>query len=168
MALTCEYAASTDPLLAYSWDNRLAVLRAVVDIESGAEQRGSSMMRRRVPRVTFVYVNEWRGPCRLVALQWVTRKMLVVYTNEHEMLVFDRQANQVTERCDLRAVRLISNNRLRLAIHHYRAALPGSSEAEAQQLLLDEVDDEDALELSYYQGVRSHKGSLYLLVSLLD
>jgi hypothetical protein len=78
--------------------------------------------------------------------------MLVLYTSEDEILVFDRVANQVTERCDLRAIRLVSNNRL-MARHDH----PYNNE--------EEIWPEVEMELAYYQSVRAHKGRVYLLVS---
>ncbi|KAI9591094.1 hypothetical protein BDF19DRAFT_469114 [Syncephalis fuscata] len=133
---TLDEGEAADPLLAYSWDHRLAVLRVIGD--SVEEKERGGILRRQLPRITFVYVNEWRGPCPIVAIQWMTRKMLVLYTSEDEMLVFDRSANQVTERCDLRAVRLVKD--------------------------IDENDEHSSdLELAYYQSVRSHKGRVYLL-----
>ncbi|RKP08479.1 hypothetical protein THASP1DRAFT_29725 [Thamnocephalis sphaerospora] len=151
---TSWYAATltdnepADPLLAYSWDNRLAVLRVIDDGTDDGRGRASSVMRRRAPQVTFIYVNEWRGPCNIVAVRWITRKMLMLYTNEDEVLVFDRATNQVTERCDLRAIRLVCNNRL----------VPPGFDA---QMASGYGNVE--LELSYHHSVRSYDGNLFLL-----
>jgi hypothetical protein len=76
---------AADPLLAYSWDNRLAILRVIGDsvdnvdnVDTSSSSRSNSilgMKRANLPRITFVYVNEWRGPCPIVTMQWVTRKV---------------------------------------------------------------------------------------------
>jgi hypothetical protein len=134
-------------LLAYSWNNRLAVLRVIDGGVDDGRGLASQMIRQRTAQVTFIYVNEWRGPCNIVAISWVTRKMLMLYTNEDEVLIFDRVTNQVTERCDLRATRLVCSNRLALS----DPSIPH-----------DDHSDTD-FELSYDQSIRSHQGSLFLL-----
>ncbi|KAI8073344.1 hypothetical protein BC940DRAFT_291112 [Gongronella butleri] len=175
-----QMASVTDPMLAFSWDNHLYILRVVIErIEPSHTSRLRSPLGKKgkhASKLDFCKVGETFLNDAIVGLQWINRQILVLFTPNEEMLLFDPKQMVVTERVQLRTKQLVYHDAFISSLRDL--TMPAANDA-AQMATLP-VDDNDMpaaganddastsdqpknVEMAYYHSIKGYKGKLFLL-----
>ncbi|KAF7726811.1 Vacuolar protein sorting-associated protein 8 [Apophysomyces ossiformis] len=110
---TKEIMPSTDPMLAFSWGNHLFILRVGIESTENGRQNGRlhrtsvGSKNKRGTRLEFVKQGEWKCRDPIVGLHWINRQILVLFTPNEEMILFDPKKMVETERASIRNKQLI-------------------------------------------------------------
>ncbi|QQK40210.1 Golgi complex component (Vps8), putative [Penicillium digitatum] len=130
--------------LAYCWSNVLTVLEVSESNEPADKDNPPSLVFRARSR--------WRADEAIVAVQWLSRSVLAVFTITQRLLIIEDYSMHVTDSIDLA-------NR-----HIYHTDL-FSSQLHSLVEQLDEEDDSmhGVVADAFYMSFRSYKGRLFLL-----
>lgn len=132
--------------LVYCWSNVLTVLD-VTEAETD-----EPVDRDRPPSLVFRARSRWKADEAIVAVQWLSRSVLAVFTITQRLLILEDYTMHVTDSIDLA-------NR-----HVYHADLFSSQ----LHSLVEQLDEEDTsmhgvVADAFYMSVRAYKGRLFLL-----
>ncbi|ORX61405.1 hypothetical protein DM01DRAFT_1299341 [Hesseltinella vesiculosa] len=167
----------TDPMLAFAWNNHLYIVR--VSTERTEHTHTSRLMNplgrksKHSTKLDFVKSGECVLDDAIVALEWVNRQILVLFTPNEEMLLFDPKLMVVTERINVRPKQLVyhdafisslrdlANPESKPAIND--ASLDVNHDAIVDLTNLPEHANAKSIEMAYYHSIKSYKGKLFLL-----
>ncbi|KAJ5893319.1 hypothetical protein N7495_005010 [Penicillium taxi] len=131
--------------LVYCWSNVLTVLEVT-------EAEGEFNDRDKPPNLEFKARSRWRADEAIVAVQWLSRSVLAVFTITQRMLILEDYSMHVTDSVDL--------------VHRYiyHADLFSSQ----LHTLVEQLDEEDTsmhgvVADAFYMSFRAYKGRLFLL-----
>ncbi|KAJ5787984.1 hypothetical protein N7457_002974 [Penicillium paradoxum] len=132
--------------LVYCWSNVLTVLE-VTEAETD-----EPVDKDRPPSLVFRARSRWRADEAIVAVQWLSRSVLAVFTITQRLLIIEDYSMHVTDSIDLA-------NR-----HIYHADLFSSQ----LHSLVEQLDEEDesmhgVVADAFHMSFRSYKGRLFLL-----
>ncbi|OGE49416.1 hypothetical protein PENARI_c021G02403 [Penicillium arizonense] len=132
--------------LVYCWSNVLTVL------EVTEAKTDEPVDRDRRPSLVFQARSRWKADEAIVAVQWLSRSVLAVFTITQRLLIIEDYSMHVTDSIDLA-------NR-----HIYHADLFSSQ----LHTLVEQLDEEDesmhgVVADAFYMSFRSYKGRLFLL-----
>jgi hypothetical protein len=132
--------------LVYCWSNVLTVLE-VTEAESDEPAD-----KEKPPSLAFRARSRWRADEAIVAVQWLSRSVLAVFTITQQLLIIEDYSMHVTDSLDLA-------NR-----HIYHTDL-FSSQLHSLVEQLDEEDDSmhGVIADAFHMSFRSYKGRLFLL-----
>ena len=132
--------------LAYCWSNVLTVL------EVTEAEIDDTVDRDRPPSLVFRARSRWKADEAIVAVQWLSRSVIAVFTITQRLLIIEDYSMHVTDSIDLA-------NR-----HIYHVDLFSSQ----LHTLVEQLDEEDTsmhgvVADAFYMSFRAHKGRLFLL-----
>lgn len=132
--------------LVYCWSNVLTVLDATEAETDGPHDRD------RPPSLVFKARSRWKADEAIVAVQWLSRSVLAVFTITQRLLILEDYTMHVTDSIDLA-------NR-----HVYHVDLFSSQ----LHNLVEQLDEEDTsmhgvVADAFYMSFRAYKGRLFLL-----
>ncbi|KAJ5712847.1 uncharacterized protein N7483_010028 [Penicillium malachiteum] len=132
--------------LVYCWSNVLTVLE-VTEAETD-----EPVDRSRPPSLVFSARSRWKADEPIVAVQWLSRSVLAVFTITQRLLILEDYTMHVTDSIDL------------VSRHVYHADLFSSQ----LHLLVEQLDEHDTsmhgvVADAFYMSFRSYKGRLFLL-----
>ncbi|KAJ5630059.1 hypothetical protein N7528_003716 [Penicillium herquei] len=132
--------------LVYCWSNVLTVLE-VTEAETD-----EPVDRDRPPSLVFSARSRWKADEPIVAVQWLSRSVLAVFTITQRLLILEDYTMHVTDSIDL------------VSRHVYHADLFSSQ----LHSLVEQLDEQDTsmhgvVADAFYMSFRSYKGRLFLL-----
>lgn len=132
--------------LVYCWSNVLTVLE-VTEAETD-----EPVDRDRPPSLVFKARSRWKADEPIVAVQWLSRSVLAVFTITQRLLILEDYSMHVTDSIDL------------VSRHVYHTDLFSSQ----LHTLVEQLDEEDTsmhgvVADAFYMSFRSYKGRLFLL-----
>ncbi|KAJ6144200.1 hypothetical protein N7470_008095 [Penicillium chermesinum] len=132
--------------LVYCWSNVLTVLEVT---EAETDEPGN---RDRPPNLVFRARSRWKADEAIVAVQWLSRSVLAVFTITQRLLILEDYSMHATDSIDL-------VNR-----HVYHTDLFSSQ----LHTLVEQLDEEDTsmhgvVADAFYMSFRAYKGRLFLL-----
>ncbi|KAJ5573437.1 uncharacterized protein N7459_007864 [Penicillium hispanicum] len=132
--------------LVYCWSNVLTVL------EVAEAKTDETVDRHRPPSLVFKARSRWKADEAIVAVQWLSRSVLAVFTITQRLLILEDYSMHVTDSVDLA-------NR-----HIYHVDLFSSQ----LHNLVEQLDEEDSsmhgvVADAFYMSFRAYKGRLFLL-----
>ncbi|CAO3585498.1 unnamed protein product [Absidia cylindrospora] len=166
-----------DPMLAYAWGNHLFILR--VGVSMVESQRSPGRFRtpmnvggknKRGTKLHFPKPAECQLDDVIIGLQWINRQILVIFTPNEEMLLFDPKKMVVTERATIRNKQLVYHDWFNGPLRDLTATttttlgvLPGSNELDMTSATSATMTTTKAVEMAYYHSLKGYKGKLFLL-----
>ncbi|KAI8374379.1 Golgi CORVET complex core vacuolar protein 8-domain-containing protein [Radiomyces spectabilis] len=160
---------SGDPMLAFSWGNHLFILRIGVDLQEPATGRsgrpstakplGKSKKRT---KLQFTKVGEWKCRDSIVGLQWVNRQILVLFTPNEEMILFDPKNMVETERASIRNKQLVYHDWFTSSLKNMAEETVASTHTPGIDITVTPSISK-SIEMAYYHSLRGYKGKLFLL-----
>ncbi|RCI03453.1 Vacuolar protein sorting-associated protein 8, partial [Rhizopus stolonifer] len=162
-----EQPPTGDPMLAFAWGNHLFILRVCVNHENK-----QPVTNGRVPRIPttppkvnkkgvtleFVKVGEWICKDAIVGIQWINRQILVLFTPNEEMILFDPKNMKETQHTSIRNKQLI--------YHDWFNTPLKDLVVDAANLTVDSPENSNVLksvEMAYFSSIKGYKGKLFLL-----
>ncbi|ORY03357.1 hypothetical protein K493DRAFT_311725 [Basidiobolus meristosporus CBS 931.73] len=132
---------TTDPLLAFSWNGYLCI----INVKNTNSPPAAS--RKRGPNMQFVKLGEWNNDASIVGLQWLSYQILIVITNDEQVIAFDPRKMQELERCSISTYKLIYRDLFNAPMKEWLSQQSATAH----------------MEMAYYHSVRSHRGKLFAL-----
>ncbi|KAG0190180.1 Vacuolar protein sorting-associated protein 8 [Apophysomyces sp. BC1034] len=164
-----EITPSTDPMLAFSWGNHLCILRVGVENADSIRQNGRTQRasigskNKRGTKLEFVKLGDWKCRDSIVGLHWINRQILVLFTPNEEMILFDPKKMMETERASIRSKQLIYhdwfNGPLKEHVKDSAILLQQSSLGTGEIATTPKN-----VEMAYYHSLRGYKGKIFLLI----
>ncbi|KAJ6101924.1 hypothetical protein N7486_004351 [Penicillium sp. IBT 16267x] len=132
--------------LVYCWSNVLTVLEVT---EAETEE---PVDRDKPPNLVFRARSRWKADEPIVAVQWLSRSVLAVFTITQRLLILEDNSMHVTDSIDL------------VSRHVYHADLFSAR----LHTLVEQLDEEDTsmhgvVADAFYMSFRAYKGRLFLL-----
>ncbi|KAI8355142.1 Golgi CORVET complex core vacuolar protein 8-domain-containing protein [Blakeslea trispora] len=160
---------SSDPMLAFAWGNHLFILRVVVEQENKQKSQNNRAPRISTPpqkpnagkkglSLEFVKVGEWKCKEAIVGIQWINRQILVLFTSNEEMILFDPKNMVMTQQTSVRNKQLI--------YHDWFNTPLKDLVIDAANLIIDSPENSSLLksvEMAYFSAIKGYKGKLFLL-----
>ncbi|KAI8331983.1 Golgi CORVET complex core vacuolar protein 8-domain-containing protein [Choanephora cucurbitarum] len=160
---------NSDPMLAFAWGNHLFILRVVVEQENKQQPQNSRAPRIPTPpqkpspskkglSLEFVKVGEWKCKEAIVGIQWINRQILVLFTSNEEMILFDPKKMVMTQQTSVRNKQLI--------YHDWFNTPLKDLVIDAANLTMDSPENSSILksvEMAYFSSIKGYKGKLFLL-----
>ncbi|KAJ5157009.1 uncharacterized protein N7482_008109 [Penicillium canariense] len=132
--------------LVYCWSNVLTVLE-VTEAETD-----ELVDRDRPPSLVFRARSRWKADEAIVAVQWLSRSVLAVFTITQRLLILEDYSMHVTDSIDLANRHIYHTDLFSSQLHN----------------LVEQLDEEDTsmhgvVADAFYMSFRSYKGRLFLL-----
>ncbi|KAI8991762.1 Golgi CORVET complex core vacuolar protein 8-domain-containing protein [Mycotypha africana] len=156
---------ASDPMLAFSWGKQLFILRVLVENEGKATTAKGKV--RSIPgpnnkkgrALDFVKISDWECAESIVGIQWINRQILVLFTANEEMILFDPKNMIATEHTSIRTKHLVYhdwfNNPLKEML------IKNSNVNEEEENSVRKYDKN--IEMAYFGSIKCYKGKLFLL-----
>jgi hypothetical protein len=163
----------SDPMLAFAWGNHLFILRVSVDNSDGSKITATANGRSRVTTTTppptpkaskkgltleFFKVGEWKCRDAIVGIQWINRQILVLFTPNEEMILFDPKSMVETQHTSIRTKQLV--------YHDWFNTPLKDLVVDAANQTVDSPENSTILksvEMAYFSSIKGYKGKLFLL-----
>lgn len=169
----------SDPMLAFAWGNHLFILRVSVDNQDNTKPTATANGRSPVPsssattttppstpkaskkggiHLEFIKVGEWKCKDAIVGIQWINRQILVLFTPNEEMILFDPKNMVETQHTSIRTKQLVYHD-------WYNTPLKDLVVDAANQTV-DSPENATVLksvEMAYFGSIKGYKGKLFLL-----
>ncbi|KAI9031792.1 Golgi CORVET complex core vacuolar protein 8-domain-containing protein [Phycomyces nitens] len=160
---------STDPMLAFSWGKHLFIIRVGVEAAESKQQNGNRTGRnpignktKRGNKLEFIKLGEWRCKDPIVGLQWINRQILVLFTPNEEMILFDPKNMRETERASIRNKQLVYHDWFNGPLKD----LATETIVQTNQSALgtnNTIVTHKNIEMAYYHSLKGYKGKMFLL-----
>ncbi|KAL7316971.1 hypothetical protein PS15m_003385 [Mucor circinelloides] len=165
-----DQLASSDPMLAFAWGNHLFILR--VSVSSNNQDTKQPQTNGRGPRLPtpspkankkgtnleFIKIGEWKCKEAIVGVQWINRQILVLFTPNEEMILFDPKNMIETQHSSIRTKQLV--------YHDWFNAPLKDLVVDAANLTVDSPENSNLLksvEMAYFGSIKGYKGKIFLL-----
>lgn len=169
---TKDPQASSDPMLAFAWGNHLFILRVSVSNNSNQDSkqahtngRGPRLPTPPAPKANkkgthleFIKIGEWKCKEAIVGVQWINRQILVLFTPNEEMILFDPKNMIETQHTNIRTKQLV--------YHDWFNAPLKDLVVDAANLTVDSPENSSLLksvEMAYFGSIKGYKGKIFLL-----
>lgn len=169
---TKDQNTPSDPMLAFAWGNHLFILRVAVENSNTSTKptaNGRSKAIASPPPITpksgkkgvsldFVKVGEWKCKDAIVGIQWINRQILVLFTPNEEMILFDPKNMVETQHTSIRTKQLV--------YHDWFNTPLKDLVVDAANQTVDSPENSTVLksvEMAYFGSIKGYKGKLFLL-----
>ncbi|KAI9250799.1 Golgi CORVET complex core vacuolar protein 8-domain-containing protein [Helicostylum pulchrum] len=158
----------SDPMLAFAWGNHLFILRVSVDNNEPSKVAVNGRSRATTPpppksnkkgvNLEFVKIGEWKCKDAIVGIQWINRQILVLFTPNEEMILFDPKNMMETQRTSIRTKQLVYHD-------WFNTPLKDLVVDPTSQIVLSLENSTiiKSVEMAYFGSIKSYKGKLFLL-----
>ncbi|CAO3662203.1 unnamed protein product [Rhizopus stolonifer] len=150
---------SNDPILAFAWGKNLFILR--VCMESNTSNKSNQRVRpnntKRGINLDFVKVGEWKSREPIVSIKWINRQILVLFTPNEEMILFDPKNMVETQRTSMRTKQLVYHDWFNTPLKDLVTDAANTSTDSHENSILKSV------EMAYLGSINGYKGKLFLL-----
>lgn len=139
-------AQTSNTKLVYCWSNVLTVL------EVNEAETDESVGNEKPPSLVFKARSRWRADEAIVAVQWLSRSVLAVFTITQHLLIIEDGSMHVTDSVDLANRHIYHTDLFSAQLHS----------------LVEQLDEEDesmhgVVGDAFHMSFRSYKGRLFLL-----
>ncbi|KAI8979992.1 Golgi CORVET complex core vacuolar protein 8-domain-containing protein [Pilobolus umbonatus] len=164
---------ASDPMLAFSWGNHLFIIHVSAEkTGENSSQTTNKFSRPTRPPLTkstkrslsleFVRMGEWKCREAIVGIQWINKQILILFTANEEMILFDPKNMQETQHTSLRNKQLVYHDWFNAplkdlvmdAANNMTVSHPGYSASESSL---------KTVEMAYFGSIKGYKGKLFLL-----
>ncbi|KAG1360274.1 hypothetical protein G6F62_000126 [Rhizopus arrhizus] len=150
-----------DPMLAFAWGNHLFILRVCIESNRSAKtnQKARSNTKSAVRGVNldFVKFGEWKSKEPIVNIKWINRQILVLFTPNEEMILFDPKSMVETQHTSIRAKQLVYHDWFNAPLKDLVVGTANATADSSENSILKSV------EMAYFGSINSYKGKLFLL-----
>ncbi|KAL0081040.1 Golgi CORVET complex core vacuolar protein 8-domain-containing protein [Phycomyces blakesleeanus] len=160
---------STDPMLAFSWGYHLFIIRVGVEAADSKQQNGNRANRNPIGnkpkkgnKLEFIKLGEWECGDPIVGLQWINRQILVLFTPNEEMILFDPKNMRETERANIRNKQLVYHDWFNNPLKE----VASETIVQIQKPALgtnNTIVTHKTIEMAYYHSLKGYKGKMFLL-----
>ncbi|CEP17473.1 hypothetical protein [Parasitella parasitica] len=163
-----DLLTASDPMLAFAWGSHLLILR--VNVNNSSSSSKQSNVNGRGPRLAtsspkpnkkgsannleFVKIGEWKCKEAIVNVQWINRQILVLFTPNEEMILFDPKNMVETQHSSIRTKQLVYHDWFNAPLRDLVAV--DSPENNASVSI-------KSVEMAYFGSIRGYKGKIFLL-----
>ncbi|KAI7897400.1 Golgi CORVET complex core vacuolar protein 8-domain-containing protein [Mucor mucedo] len=159
----------SDPMLAFAWGDHLFILRVSVDNDTPKIVVNNGRSRTPPPppapkpakkgvHLEFVKIGEYKCKDAIVGIQWINRQILVLFTPNEEMILFDPKNMCETQHTSIRTKQLV--------YHDWFNAPLKDLVVDAAKETVKSPENATVLksvEMAYFGSIKSYKGKLFLL-----
>ncbi|CAO3646628.1 unnamed protein product [Cunninghamella blakesleeana] len=163
-------SSSGDPMLAFAWGNHLFILR--VGIESIEPQRPTNRFRspkpKRGTKLEFIKLGEKQLDDSIVGIQWINRQILVLFTPNEEMILFDPKRMVKIEHTSIQYKQLVYHDWFNVPLHELTKpiieTIPNSNDIDINMPnTTSTATTVKTVEMAYYHSLKGYKGKIFLL-----
>ncbi|KAI9478231.1 MAG: Golgi CORVET complex core vacuolar protein 8-domain-containing protein [Benjaminiella poitrasii] len=157
-----EHSLPSEPMLAFAWGNHLFILRVSViqDNKHSTTQNGrvsrlaplSPKTSKRSVQLEFVKIGEWKCRDAIVAIQWINKQIIVLFTPNEEMILFDPKNMTETQHTSVRTKQLVYHDWFNISLNDLVTMTDSSKMSKSK-----------SIEMAYLGSIKSYKGKLFLL-----
>ncbi|KAG1124197.1 hypothetical protein G6F42_009846 [Rhizopus arrhizus] len=150
-------SSKNDPMLAFAWGNHLFIFQVSAESNMTVKARSNTKTTKHAVNLEFIQIGEWKCKEPIVGIQWINRQILVLFTSNEEMILFDRK-NMVEAQCTT-----IKNKQL---VYHDWFNTPLKDLVTSPANVAAESSRENELksvEMAYFGSIKSYKGKMFLL-----
>ncbi|CAO3700278.1 unnamed protein product [Rhizopus microsporus] len=152
---------TNDPVLAFAWGNHLFILRVCVEnnevTKTNQKARLNTKPTKRGVTLEFVKIGEWKSKESIVSIHWINRQILVLFTPNEDMILFDPKNMVQTQHSSLRTKQLVYHDWFNTPLKELvtDAAIMTADSSENNVL--------KSVEMAYFGSIKSYKGKIFLL-----
>ncbi|CEG71162.1 hypothetical protein RMATCC62417_06941 [Rhizopus microsporus] len=152
---------TNDPVLAFAWGNHLFILRVCVEnnevTKTNQKARLNTKPTKRGVTLEFVKIGEWKSKESIVSIHWINRQILVLFTPNEDMILFDPKSMMQTQHSSLRTKQLVYHDWFNTPLKELvtDAAIMTADSSENNVL--------KSVEMAYFGSIKSYKGKIFLL-----
>ncbi|KAI9307508.1 Golgi CORVET complex core vacuolar protein 8-domain-containing protein [Cunninghamella echinulata] len=163
-------SSSGDPMLAFAWGNHLIILR--VGVETIEPQRPSNRFRtpkpKRGTKLEFIKIGESQLDDAIIGLQWINRQIIVLFTPNEEMILFDPKRMVKIEHTSIRYKQLVYHDWFSASLRDLTKptieTIPNSNDIDINSPnTVSTTTTVKTIEMAYYHSLKGYKGKLFLL-----
>ncbi|CEG76156.1 hypothetical protein RMATCC62417_11090 [Rhizopus microsporus] len=152
---------TNDPVLAFAWGSHLFILRVCVEsnevTKTNQKARLNAKPTKRGVTLEFVKIGEWKSKESIVSIHWINRQILVLFTPNEDMILFDPKNMMQTQHSSLRTKQLVYHDWFNTPLKELvtDAAIMTADSSENNVL--------KSVEMAYFGSIKSYKGKIFLL-----
>ncbi|KAI7905949.1 Golgi CORVET complex core vacuolar protein 8-domain-containing protein [Cokeromyces recurvatus] len=149
-----------EPMLAFAWGKHLFIIRISVNQDNKYVTQNGRVTRlpatppktnKRGIQLEFVKIGEWKCRDTIVAIQWINKQIIVLFTPNEEMILFDPKSMTETQHTSIRTKQLVYHD-------WFNQPLQDLTSTESS-----ETANPRSIEMAYFGSIKSYKGKLFLL-----
>ncbi|KAI9280667.1 Golgi CORVET complex core vacuolar protein 8-domain-containing protein [Sporodiniella umbellata] len=149
----------SDPILAFAWGNHLFILRVCVasHIHNKTDKKKRTNNTKRAPGLDFIKVGEWKNKEPIVGIKWINKQILVLFTPNDEMILFDPKNMVETQRVSIQTKHLVYHDWFNSPLNELTTDITKSNTDPQTLKVLKSI------EMAYFGSINGYKGKLFLL-----